>query len=206
VDFILVVFLLLLVVFVYAYIKLKLRKKKKTGFGVPTESRNGTLLDSKQEKVVADYFDDENVHWTHGELIHVNYTKYDLLSKITFGFIKPQPMTENIKTDFVLPFEDEKIYIEYFGMINVKGKVGKQYRKRHNEKLKYYKIGKLKLVSLYPEDLEDLKQVFPERLKQDTGVKFSNLKKTQKNFVFCNECGNRLPKDTKFCDGCGNEL
>lgn len=156
--------------------------------------------------MVADYLDDENIQWTHGELIHVNYTKYELLSKITLGLIKPQPMTENIKTDFVLPLENDKVYIEYFGMINVKGKVGNQYRKRHNEKLKYYKIGKLKLVSIYPEDLDDLKQVFPDRLKQDTGVKFSNLKKTQTNFMFCNECGNRLPKDTKFCDGCGNEL
>jgi len=122
--------------------------KEPRSYGIRSETDRGEVVASKSEKRVADWLYDN---------------KYNYIYEETIEF----PKGERIKYDFYLP--DTDIYIEYWGMAGVKNKDGDRYRARKDEKLEVYGKYGIRIMSLYPTDLEELGSVIPAKIAELTG-------------------------------------
>ena len=122
--------------------------KEPRSYGIRSETDRGEVVASKSEKRVADWLYDN---------------KYNYIYEETIEF----PNGERIKYDFYLP--DTDIYIEYWGMAGVKNKDGDKYRARKDEKIEIYKKYGIRMMSLYPADLEELGRVIPAKIAELTG-------------------------------------
>lgn len=131
---------------------------------------------------------------------------------------------EKIKYDFFLPVND--IYIEYWGLEGASGDLGKQYIERKEEKLKIYKKYDLKLLCLYPSDLDNLENAVLEGIQEVERSYRSIWKRIAiylKYALFtasrpepeltvpsntdhhCTNCGNLLLGVEDFCVNCGQK-
>ncbi|MBN1215774.1 MAG: hypothetical protein JXA99_10095 [Candidatus Lokiarchaeota archaeon] len=88
-----------------------------------------------------------------------------------------------IKYDWFLP--EYKIYIEYWGYF------GKKYFERKKEKIKIYKKGNLKLISIEEKMFENIYEELEGFLKR-----YIPLDKINNQIQFCPNCGNSL--DDRF--------
>ncbi len=122
--------------------------KEPRSYGIQSETERGEVVASKSEKRVADWLFENGYNYIYEETIEF-------------------PDGERIKYDFYLP--DTDIYIEYWGMAGVKNKDGDRYRERKAEKIETYNKYKIRLMSLYPTDLEELDKVIPESIARLTG-------------------------------------
>ncbi|MFX1390827.1 MAG: hypothetical protein ACFE9Z_12255 [Promethearchaeota archaeon] len=93
---------------------------------------------------------------------------------------------KNVKYDWYLP--DYNVYIEYWGYY------GKKYMKRKQEKLDLYRKGRLKLISIEDEMLEDIHSNLKIELKKLT--RYNEKKVSNK---YCPNCGVEL--DKRFSKG-----
>lgn len=112
-----------------------------------------------------------------GELIIDNYLHFLDLEHEYENIIRVHG--NPIKYDWYLP--KYKTYIEYWDFH------GKDYMKRKEDKLKLYRKGKLKLVSIEDIMLKDI---------------YSNFKSELNKFIKLKEIG----KEKKHCPNCGTEL
>jgi len=135
----------------------------------------------KQEKIL--YFKclDGHIVKSKGELIIDNYLFFLGLNHIYEKRVEVNGQT--IICDWHLP--EAQIYIEYWGYF------GKAYIKRKKEKIKLYKKGKLKLISIENGMFKDIYTVLNDKLK-----KFIKLNKLNKIKNFCPSCGIEL--DERF--------
>lgn len=103
---------------------------RKRGFGSAQITRRGELVKSKGERRIADFLLQQGITY-----------KYEVY-------------ISGMSADFFLP--KFKLYIEYWGMVDVAGLPGKQYRASMRLKLARYQAMKLKLFSILPADLNNL--------------------------------------------------
>jgi len=120
--------------------------KRKYEITQPYKKNN---YDSKDEEVIAKYFQRKNLIYNHHPSIRLNKTLFGIA--IPFASIKLEP-------DFFLP--EFEVFVEYWGMIN-----NKEYRdKSYNLKKKLYKANEIEFISLYPNNLKNLDFVFTSKL------------------------------------------
>jgi len=119
-------------------------------------------FDSKAEEEIANYFKRKNIIYNHHPEIKV--PKPFWIFTIPFVNIKIEP-------DFFLPEFD--VFVEYWGMINDPGYKEKSYDK----KKKLYKDNALDVISLYPENLNNLDFVFTSKLLDLIKKRDGNLRK-----------------------------
>ncbi|MDA3800364.1 MAG: hypothetical protein PF692_14965 [Kiritimatiellae bacterium] len=101
--------------------------------------KDGTLVQSKGEKLIAQWLSDHNVKY-----------RYDERFRIIEGYA--------VRPDFYLPEFD--VYIEYWGMDTIDYKIGML------KKLKVYQMTSKKLISLYPADCRNLDLAIREKLSK----------------------------------------
>jgi hypothetical protein len=124
------------------------RKARRAGTGRQAKSyalrlttQNGEVVKSGGEKMIADYL--------YGRNIRYEYEK-PAVSSTERRISRP---------DFYLP--DYDTYVEYWGMVNAQDDDTRQeYVKGMEWKLAEYRKNGIKVVSVYPEDLDDLDLVF----------------------------------------------
>ena len=91
-------------------------------------------------------------------------------------------------------------------MDKLDNKTGDEYRHRKQVKIRLYDEGRLNLLSLDENEVNDIENVFPKKLS-DVIVESIKSKSVLKNIIFgttqkhCTTCGNLL--EGKYCTECG---
>ena len=117
-------------------------------YGVVSVTKRGETVKSKAEKLIADYFYDKGIEY-----------KYEPTVEAHVWWV----FNEKLGTpDFYLPNHD--VYVEYWGLVDI---VPGYYRKVMRQKMYRYRKHGIRFISLYPEDLRNLDQIFPRRLARD---------------------------------------
>ena len=150
-------FLIILIgVFVLVWILRSLIPKKE--YGVKSITRRGEPVKSIGERRIADYFNRKNINYV--------YEKEARTKSVFIGKKISNP-------DFYLP--DYNVYVEYWGLVNAD-----DYRTRTNyvRSMKYkmarYHQNKIKFVSIYPDNLDNLDWIFRAKFRKVTGINLSN--------------------------------
>jgi DNA helicase-4 len=108
---------------------------------------NGELVKSGGERMIADYL---------------------FRNKIRYEYEKSAMDSSNRRIgrpDFYL--SDYDIYVEYWGMVATEdGKDRKEYQKGMEWKMAKYKEAGIRLISIYPHEIENLDSFFQKKLKE----------------------------------------
>ena len=122
-------------------------------YGIPGKTRQGVPVRSRAELRIADYFDRLPL-------------RYEYEKEIRTGF---WIFTRKVSCpDFYLP--DHDVYVEYWGMLDVAdARERSKYERLMRYKMACYHSLGIKFISLYPDNLRNLDQVFPNKFKQATG-------------------------------------
>ena len=150
-----VIFIALFIVIFYVTKKLKNYFGKKYIPESVTSFKciDGHIVRSKAELIIDNYLYNHHIAHEYEKIIKVN--------------------GKSILYDWYLP--EVEVYIEYWGFY------GKNYMKRKEEKIRLYKKGKLKLISIEDFMFKDIHQNLGELLKQ-----YIDLKNSEKH---CPNCG-----------------
>jgi len=112
--------------------------------------------------------------------------------------------------DFYLP--DFNIFVEYWGLVDVPDERKKEdYVKKMKWKMAQYYSQRIKFVSLYPSNLDNLEYVFPRKFEEISGIKFptypNRLDESTPlgSFVQCRYCNAVIRKGENYCAFCGKE-
>ena len=146
----------LIVVFIILWFLRSLFPKKQ--YGVKSVTRRGEPVKSIGEKKIADYFNRNNINYV--------YEKEVRTRSIFLGKKISNP-------DFYLP--DYNVYVEYWGLVNAD-----DYRTRTNyvRTMKYkmakYHQNKIRFVSIYPDNLDNLDWIFRAKFRKVTGIDLPN--------------------------------
>ncbi len=124
---------------------------------------------------------DGHITRSRGEMIIDNHLFRLNIKHEYEGIIKVNG--SSIMYDWFLP--DYNVYIEYWGYF------GKEYYKRKEEKIKLYKKGKIKLISIEDIMLENIYKNLEKKLE-----KYISLDKIRERKIFCPKCGKKL--DERF--------
>ncbi len=123
------------------------RAKSGKGYRQTLLTTRGEVVKSGGEKMIADY-------------LHAHNIKYE--------YEKPANDSSNrriSRPDFYLP--DYDIYVEYWGMVNAEERhTRKEYVKGMEWKMARYRESGLKVISVYPKDLDNLDSIFRTELKK----------------------------------------
>lgn len=158
------IFVVIFVIIVIIYEILKALKKPEERETVSSfKTLDGHIVRSKGELVIDDYLHRNNIEHVYEKTIKVH--------------------GEPIKYDWYLP--KYKIYIEYWGYY------GKKYKKRKEEKIKLYRKGKLKLISIENLMFKDIYTNLDNELKKY--IDFNSIDKIKRH---CPQCGTEL--DDRF--------
>ena len=117
-------------------------------FGVKSITKKDEQVRSKAEKYIADYFFANNINY-----------EYEKPFATGFWIFKGKV----IKPDFYLI--DYDVYVEYWGLLN-----DQNYRHIMGFKMNMYRKHRLKVISLYPNNLKNLNYYFTKRFKEVTGT------------------------------------
>ena len=158
-------FFILIFYLIYYFIK-NILKKKKTY--TPDRAQDYKCLDGHITKSKGEMIIDNHLHRLGIKHIYEDTIKIN---------------GRAIKYDWFLP--KYKVYIEYWGYY------GKKYFQRKQEKLKLYKKGKLRLISLEEKMFENIYTILENLLR-----KYLPLKNKNTQTQFCPNCGNNL--DERF--------
>jgi len=124
----------------YSYQPLRKKDLSYKKYGKISETVTGELVRSKGEKIIA-----------------------DTLTKMNIEFVYELPVN-GMLCDYYLP--QYHIYVEYWGMMDVKSLQGIQYRKSMKKKLMRYEIMKAKLISITPDDLNNIEKYLTNEIKR----------------------------------------
>jgi hypothetical protein len=176
-------------------------------YGVESITLDGVKVKSKAEKFIADYFVRNSIQY-----------QYEKPAAAHFWIFTNQIS----KPDFYLPQYD--VYVEYWGLLDAdKKRVSRDYERTMKWKMAMYHKHKIKFISLYPSNLENLDWIFRTKFKQVIGFDIeprqtkypSNLQhdtvpgvpqKKESEINFCSKCGSKVGIDYAFCRNCGNRL
>lgn len=141
---------------------------------------HGSKKDGKKKKILRYKCLDGHLVKSRGELIIDNY-----LNKLGLKHIYEDTIYvggKPVKYDWFLP--DFHVYIEYWGLNS------KKYLKRKDKKLRLYKKGNLKLISIENSDLYNIYEVLFRKLKKFIDSRYIT------GIKHCPNCGNKL--DNRF--------
>lgn len=125
-------------------------------YGKACITMKGEKVKSNGEKLIADYLYQNNIRYTYEKPVR---TKGLLSRHISYP-------------DFYL--EDYDTYLEYWGMVNVENeRTRTEYTRSMNWKMAQYYNNRIKFISIYPSNLDNLDIIFRHRLRDVTGVDFS---------------------------------
>jgi hypothetical protein len=119
-------------------------------YGHTSTTHNSEIVKSKGEKYIADYFFSQNIRY--------QYEREARSHGIIFSKHISNP-------DFYLP--DHDVYVEYWGLVNAdKKKVKDNYVRTMKWKMKQYHKARIKFVSIYPKNLNNLDWVFRKKFSK----------------------------------------
>ena len=145
-------FLILVVVLVLVWIfSMALKPKKK--YGVKSVTLRGETVKSIGEKRIADYFERNNIRYVYEKEARTNALIFS--SKIS-------------NPDFYLP--DYDVYVEYWGLVNADDNHTRtRYERNMKRKMALYHQNKIKFISIYPRNLQNLDWIFRKKFEKVTG-------------------------------------
>jgi hypothetical protein len=176
-------------------------------YGTQSVTLDGIKVKSKAEKYVADYFCRNNIRYQYEKPAESHFWIFS--NKIS-------------KPDFYLM--DYDVYVEYWGLLDAdKRSVSRDYERTMKWKIAMYHKHKIKFISIYPSNLENLDWIFKKKLKDVCGAIIPSSQTTpqrvipQKTFNcavqqttvvrnYCAQCGGRVSPNDVFCSKCGLRL
>ncbi len=120
----------------------------KSEMGIPTFTKAGVQVRSKAEAKIAEYLSDNNIEWEYEPLL--------LSGK-----------EELARPDFYL--RKYRILVEYWGLFGDDG-----YDRRMKFKLDEYRRHGYDVISIYPDELDNLDRIFRAKFEKVTGLRFPN--------------------------------
>ena len=145
---------MLIVIFVIVFIVtlFLLGGGEKKQYGIPSVTLEGVHVRSKSEKRIADYFTRNGIHYMYEKPVH----------RRGFGGKKIS------NPDFYLT--DYDVYVEYWGLVDADDKrLRDNYVRTMKWKMRQYHENKVKFVSIYPSNLENLDWVFRKKFETASG-------------------------------------
>lgn len=117
--------------------KERLRDSHQQTFGIVSKTMKGELVRSRSEKQIADFLYQYNIQYEYEPTLQLGNTL--------------------VKPDFYLP--EQKIYIEYWGLVSKA-----DYVERMRWKLNLYQKFKIKILSLYHDDLFNIEKCVTKKI------------------------------------------
>jgi len=147
-------FVILLVIVGFLILSFLEEVSPKREYGVKSVTARGEEVRSIAERKIADYFKKNNINYEYESMVATNQ-----------GFAS--------SPDFYLP--DYDVYVEYWGLVDAEDdQTRKRYEKNMKWKMAQYYQNKIKFISLYPRNLENLDWVFRKKFKTVTGFELPN--------------------------------
>jgi len=141
---------LLVVVLVLVLVVLSRSKQE---YGVTSVTLRGETVRSIGEKRIADYFEKNNINYI--------YEREARGKALFFSYKISNP-------DFYLP--EHGVYVEYWGLVDADDNWTRaRYVRNMKKKMAIYHKNKIKFISIYPRNLENLDWVFRKKFKDATG-------------------------------------
>ena len=121
---------------------------RRKAYGHPAVTLRGEVVRSNSERVIADYFSRSGIRYVYEK---------PAMSRWGLRMIS--------RPDFYLP--DYGIYVEYWGLASLPGgSAGSRYQRSMRWKMEQYRRNGIRLVSLYPSELDKIEAVFRPKLRQ----------------------------------------
>jgi DNA helicase-4 len=122
-------------------------------YGTRSTTQFGVKVRSRAEKRIAEYFERNCIRYEYEPMVQSGI------------WIFTQKVS---RPDFYLT--DHDVYVEYWGMVNVKDERKRaQYVRAMKYKMaRYHELG-IKFVSIYPEDMKNLDEIFRTKFRKVTG-------------------------------------
>ncbi len=155
-------------------------------YGTPSRTMQGETVKSRAEQRIADYFTRQGIRYVYEYGTRTN----SLVIKRTFA-----------KPDFYLP--DYNVYVEYWGLVDA----SKEYEKNMKWKMAQYHQNRIRFISLYPKNMQNLDWVFRAKFKKELGFELPTLpRRAQAGAKYCMNCGTPTVLPARFCAGCGKAI
>jgi len=159
-------------------------------YGTQSITLTGEHVRSKAEQRIADYFTTQDITYQYEKTARTN--AIILKEKIS-------------RPDFFLP--DYGIYIEYWGLLHAdNARTRKYYERTMKWKMAQYHKNKIKFISLYPNNLDNLDWVFRAKFKQVAGFDLPKKMTNRVNRSYCSSCGKPVQTNARFCGSCGKQV
>lgn len=127
---------------------------KRNEYGSQCITARGEKVKSWAEKIIADYFTSCKIKYV-----------YEQPAQKHLWILE----TELCRPDFFLP--DYNVYVEYWGLVDVNDPdLNSKYERNMRWKMAQYYKNKIKFVSLYPSNLDNLDRIFKNKLREVTGI------------------------------------
>lgn len=139
-----VIIVILLILFLVKFAKWPTHKT----YGIQSITSDGREVRSYSEKILADYFQEINLRYQYEPGLRGIYAN----------------------PDFYLP--DYDVYVEYWGLLEADDPyVKSKYENHMKRKMAMYYENKIKFISIYPKNLENLDWIFRKKFENVTGRK-----------------------------------
>lgn len=127
----------------------------KQQYGITSVTENNETVKSKGEKQIADYFTSQNINYI--------YEKEARRQGIVLSKHISNP-------DFYL--SDYNVYVEYWGLVDADNKkVKEKYVRTMKWKMRQYHEARIKFISIYPKNLNNLDWIFRKKFEDVTGYR-----------------------------------
>jgi len=132
--------------------------KPKPEYGVASVTLRGETVRSIGERRIADYFEKNNINYIYEQEARGN--------ALFFGYKIGNP-------DFYLP--DYGVYVEYWGLVDADDSWTRaRYVRNMKRKMAIYYKNRIKFISIYPRNLENLDWIFRKKFRDITGYELPN--------------------------------
>lgn len=154
--------------------------EKENKYGTKSVTQQGEEVKSLAEKRITDYFVKNKITYLYEEEAR-RKVLWVLSEKIS-------------RPDFYLP--DYNVFVEYWGLVDADNKRKRnEYIRTMKWKLAQYHKANIKVISLYPSNLNNLDRNFRTKFKAVTGFDLPNNSVSFDTEGFCIRCGTRIRKD-----------
>ena len=123
------------------------------GYGTRSTTQLGVKVRSRAEQRIGDYFEQNDIRYKYEPTIETGL------------WIFTQKVS---RPDFHLTEHD--VYVEYWGMVNVQDerKRAQYVRSMEHKMARYHELG-IKFISIHPEDMKNLDEIFRAKFRKATG-------------------------------------
>ena len=155
-------------------------------YGTPSKTLRGEVVKSRSEQRVADYFTHNGIRYVYEQGAQTDA----LIFKRTFAH-----------PDFFLP--DYNVYVEFWGLVSA----SKEYRRIMKFKMAQYRKNKIRFISIYPDNLQNLDWIFRKRFRDAVGFDLpAKPIPVPGGARYCTKCGAPVSSPGGFCTRCGSPV